>query len=165
MTAAREKCKQRLELKEIIRSLQHQGKKVVFTNGCFDILHPGHVRYLERARSEGDILVVALNSDSSVRRIKGEHRPVMAEQERAEVVAALACVDFVTLFEEVTPKEIIDDLIPDVLVKGGDWPVDQIVGRQTVEANQGRVLSLPFEQGYSTSRIIDRILQKSTFGG
>jgi rfaE bifunctional protein nucleotidyltransferase chain/domain len=165
MTAAREKCKQRLELKEIIRSLQHQGKKVVFTNGCFDILHPGHVRYLERARSEGDILVVALNSDSSVRRIKGEHRPVMAEQERAEVIAALACVDFVTLFEEVTPKEIIDDLIPDVLVKGGDWPVDQIVGRQTVEANQGRVLSLPFEQGYSTSRIIDRILQKSTFGG
>jgi rfaE bifunctional protein nucleotidyltransferase chain/domain len=161
MTPARQKCKNRRELKQIIRNLKAQGQRVVFTNGCFDLLHPGHVRYLERARSEGDLLVVALNSDASVRRIKGDKRPVMAEQERAEVVAALACVDFVTLFEEETPKEIIDELIPNVLVKGGDWPIDQIVGRDTVEANQGRVLSLPFETGYSTSAIIERILKKS----
>jgi rfaE bifunctional protein nucleotidyltransferase chain/domain len=160
MMSAREKCKGRRELSDIVRILQGQGKRVVFTNGCFDLLHPGHIRYLERARAEGDVLVVALNSDRSVRRIKGEQRPIMAEQERAEVIAALACVDFVTLFEEETPKEIIDELVPTVLVKGGDWPIDQIVGRDTVEANQGTVLSLPFETGYSTSDIIERILLK-----
>ncbi len=129
----------------------------MFTNGCFDLLHPGHIRYLEKARAEGDLLVVALNSDASVRRIKGPERPIQNEDERSEVIAGLQCVDFVTLFDEETPYEIIEELLPDVLVKGGDWPVDQIVGRQTVEGHGGKVISIAFETGHSTSNIIRRI--------
>jgi rfaE bifunctional protein nucleotidyltransferase chain/domain len=131
---------------------------VVFTNGCFDILHPGHVDYLQRARAMGDCLVVGLNSDASVRRLKGPRRPVNDEGSRAMVLAALACVDYVVVFEEDTPYELIGAIVPDVLVKGGDWSVDRIVGRDIVERAGGRVFSIPLLAGYSTTGIVDRIL-------
>ena len=140
------------------RQLRERGLRVVFTNGCFDLLHPGHVHYLAAARALGDALIVALNSDASVRRLKGEGRPILNESERAEVMAALAAVDFVTVFDEDTPRRLIADLLPDVLVKGGDWPVETIVGREEVEAAGGRVLSLPYLEGSSTTDIITRIL-------
>jgi len=140
--------------------LRQAGKKVVFTNGCFDLLHPGHVRYLQQARALGDALVVALNSDRSVRELKGDKRPILTEQERAEVMAALASVDYVTIFDEATPREIIAALLPDVLVKGGDWGVDKIVGREEVEAAGGQVMSLPFVDGCSTTDVIERIAQR-----
>jgi len=132
-------------------------EKVVFTNGCFDLLHPGHVRYLADARALGDALVVALNSDRSVRLLKGEGRPILNEEERAQVVAALEAVDYVIIFDEETPRGLIAELVPDVLVKGGDWPLDEIVGRQEVEAAGGKVLSLPYVEGSSTTDIIERI--------
>ncbi|RPJ59975.1 MAG: D-glycero-beta-D-manno-heptose 1-phosphate adenylyltransferase [Acidobacteria bacterium] len=155
--SSRSKIKSRSQLKHLLQHLRSEGRRIVFTNGCFDLLHPGHIRYLEKARAEGDLLVVALNSDSSVRRIKGAERPIQNEDERSEVIAGLQCVDFVTLFDEETPFEIIDELLPDVLVKGGDWPIDQIVGRETVEAHDGKVISIAFETGHSTSNIIKRI--------
>jgi rfaE bifunctional protein nucleotidyltransferase chain/domain len=130
------------------------GRKIVFTNGVFDLLHPGHVRYLTAARAEGDALVVGVNSDRSVRANKGPNRPVMPEQERAEVLAALACVDAVAVFDEETPAAIIARLQPDVLVKGADWAEDAIVGRDIVEARGGRVVRMPIEAGWSTSAII-----------
>src|SRR5215831_21339943 len=133
------------------------GKRIVFTNGVFDILHPGHVRYLQAARRHGDLLIVGLNSDASVRRNKGPARPINAEADRAEVLGALACVDAVSVFDDDTPADIIRRVQPDVLVKGADWPADQIVGRDTVEARGGRVILEPVEQGYSTSAIIDRV--------
>lgn len=139
------------------RRLRSEGKRLVFTNGCFDLLHPGHVRYLREARSLGDALVVALNSDRSVRVLKGEGRPILNERERAEVVAALQAVDYVIVFDEETPRELIAELLPDVLVKGGDWPLDEIVGRQEVEAAGGKVLSLPYVEGSSSTDIIERI--------
>ena len=151
------KTKSKAQLKPILARLRAQGKKIVFTNGCFDLLHPGHVRYLEKAREFGDLLVVALNSDASVRKIKGENRPILNEEERREVVSALACVDFVTTFDDETPEEIIEDLSPDVLVKGGDWPIDRIVGRETVESGGGQVVVIKFEKDLSTSTIIERI--------
>lgn len=138
--------------------LRQEGRRVVFTNGCFDLLHPGHVRYLAQARSLGDALIVALNSDASVNKLKGESRPILKEQERAEVMAALACVDYVTIFAEETPRELIAQLLPDVLVKGGDWSLDTIVGRAEVEAAGGVVESLSFIEGVSTTQIIERIL-------
>ena len=153
-----------LKRDELIRAreaLRREGKRVVFTNGCFDLLHPGHVRYLAEARALGDSLIVALNSDRSVRSLKGEGRPVLSEGERAEVMAALQAVDFVTIFDEETPRELIAALLPDLLVKGGDWPVDQIVGRQEVEGAGGRVLSLPFVESSSTTEIIERIKGKA----
>jgi D-beta-D-heptose 7-phosphate kinase/D-beta-D-heptose 1-phosphate adenosyltransferase len=143
--------------------LRGAGKRVVFTNGCFDLLHPGHVRYLTQARALGDALIVALNSDRSVRALKGAGRPILNEQERAEVMAALTAVDYVTVFDEETPRELIADLLPDVLVKGGDWAVEQIVGREEVEAAGGSVLSLPFVEGASTTGIIERILSSKDF--
>jgi D-glycero-beta-D-manno-heptose 1-phosphate adenylyltransferase len=130
---------------------------VVFTNGVFDLLHPGHVRYLQEARALGDVLIVGLNSDESVRRNKGADRPITPENERAEVLAALTCVDAVVVFPEDTPADIIGRILPDVLVKGADWPADQIVGRDTVEARGGRVVLVPVEQGYSTTAIVERI--------
>jgi rfaE bifunctional protein nucleotidyltransferase chain/domain len=136
---------------------RRKGRRVVMTNGCFDLLHPGHVKCLEAARSLGDLLVVAINSDASVRRLKGAGRPVMPEAERAEVLAALAAVDFVTVFDEDTPQQIIARVLPDVLVKGGDWGPDQIVGRAEVEAAGGRVVTIPVEPGYSTSALLERI--------
>jgi D-glycero-beta-D-manno-heptose 1-phosphate adenylyltransferase len=139
------------------RALGEAGKRVVFTNGCFDLLHPGHVRYLEQARTLGDALVVALNSDRAVRELKGPSRPILSEDERAEVMAALESVTFVTVFDDVSPRETIVAVQPDVLVKGGDWGVDHIIGRDEVEAAGGRVLSLPFVDGCSTSDVIARI--------
>ncbi len=140
--------------------LRQSGKKVVFTNGCFDLLHPGHVRYLQQARALGDALIVALNSDRSVRELKGDKRPILTEAERSEVMAALACVDFVTVFDEPTPREIISELLPDILVKGGDWGIDTIIGREEVEAAGGKVMSLAFVEGCSTSDVIERIAQR-----
>ncbi|HTG18368.1 MAG TPA: D-glycero-beta-D-manno-heptose 1-phosphate adenylyltransferase [Blastocatellia bacterium] len=137
--------------------MRREGKRVVFTNGCFDLLHAGHVRYLTEARGLGDALIVGLNSDRSVRALKGDGRPILNEGERAEVIAALEAVDYVVVFEEDTPQELIARLLPDVLVKGGDWPLDQIVGREEVEATGGKVMSLPYLQNASTTDLIDRI--------
>lgn len=137
--------------------MRREGKRLVFTNGCFDLLHPGHVRYLNQARGLGDALIVALNSDQSVHAIKGEGRPILTERERAEVIAALEAVDYVTIFDEETPRELIASLLPDILVKGGDWTPEQIVGREEVEAAGGKVLSLPYVEGLSTTDIIKRI--------
>ena len=139
-----------------VREQRAAGRRIVFTNGVFDILHPGHVRSLQAARRHGDLLIVGLNSDASVRRNKGPARPINPENERAEVLAALACVDAVAVFDEDTPDAIIRRVQPDILVKGADWPADQIVGRDTVEARGGRVILEPVEQGYSTTSIIER---------
>jgi len=136
---------------------KRNGRRLVFTNGCFDLLHPGHIRSLEQARALGDVLIVGLNSDSSVRQLKGQGRPVIPERERAEILAALECVDAVVIFDDLTPREVIARLLPDVLVKGGDWPGDQIVGREEVEAAGGRVVSAPVVPGYSTSEILKKI--------
>lgn len=141
------------------RLLSREGQKLVFTNGCFDLLHAGHIDYLEKARALGDCLVIAINSDASVREIKGDARPIIPEQERAEVLAALQCVDFVTFFSEPTPHEIIQAILPDVLVKGSDWALDEIVGRTEVETAGGRVVTIDFLPGYSTSSIINTILR------
>jgi len=146
-------------LDRFVRAARAEGRRIVFTNGVFDILHPGHLRYLQAARRHGDLLVVGLNSDASVRRNKGPARPINPEGERAEVLAALACVDAVSVFDDETPAEIIKRVQPDVLVKGADWPADQIVGRDTVEARGGRVILEPVEQGYSTTAIIDRVIR------
>jgi D-beta-D-heptose 7-phosphate kinase/D-beta-D-heptose 1-phosphate adenosyltransferase len=133
------------------------GERVVFTNGVFDLLHPGHVRYLTAARAEGDALIVAVNSDRSVRANKGPTRPITPEGERAEILASLSCVDAVVVFDEETPAEIIRAIQPDVLVKGADWAADAIVGRDTVEARGGRVVRIPVEQGWSTTAIVKGI--------
>lgn len=153
-----EKILQREDLKDKVQALKKAGKKIVFTNGCFDFLHIGHVRYLKAARAEGDVLVVGVNSDQSVCKIKGPRRPVVPENERAEVLASLACVDFVTLFDEPDPLVTTRLLMPDVLVKGADWEEDAIVGRDVVEAKGGRVVRIPLTEGASTSRIIEKIL-------
>jgi D-beta-D-heptose 7-phosphate kinase/D-beta-D-heptose 1-phosphate adenosyltransferase len=138
------------------RSQRDAGRTVVFTNGVFDLLHPGHARYLTQARAMGDLLIVGVNADESVRRNKGEGRPITPELERAELLAALACVDAVTIFGEDTPAEVIRAVQPDVLVKGADWPADQIVGRDTVEARGGRVVRIAVEQGHSTSALLKK---------
>jgi D-beta-D-heptose 7-phosphate kinase/D-beta-D-heptose 1-phosphate adenosyltransferase len=149
----------RQELIDERERLRHARKAVVFTNGCFDLIHPGHVHYLAQARSLGDSLIVAINSDHSTRILKGEGRPILNERERADVIAALEAVDYVIIFDDETPRELIADLLPDVLVKGGDWPVDEIVGREEVEAAGGKVLSLPYVEGLSTTDIIERIVK------
>jgi rfaE bifunctional protein nucleotidyltransferase chain/domain len=151
------KIKRRHELQEIIRAMQSEGKTVVFTNGCFDIMHVGHVRYLEEARGLGDCLVVGVNTDESVRSLKGSSRPIMSQFERAEVVAALACVDYVALFSEDTPAAIVDELRPDIDVKGGDYTVDQMPEAKVVQAYGGKVILVPLVEGYSTTRIVERI--------
>ncbi|MFN0124044.1 MAG: D-glycero-beta-D-manno-heptose 1-phosphate adenylyltransferase [Blastocatellia bacterium] len=140
--------------------LRADRRVVVFTNGCFDLLHPGHVRYMQQARALGDALIVALNSDRAVRELKGPARPILDENERAEVMAALGCVDYVTIFDDVSPRETIAALLPDILVKGGDWGVDRIIGREEVEAAGGKVMSLPFVEGVSTTDIVTRILER-----
>lgn len=139
--------------------LRVSGKKLVFTNGVFDLLHVGHVRYLTQARSLGDALLVAINSDRTVRQLKGETRPVFAEAERAEILAALRVVDYVTIFDDISPRSLIATLLPDVLVKGGDYALAEIHGREEVEAAGGRVISLPFVDGASTTSIIKRMKQ------
>jgi rfaE bifunctional protein nucleotidyltransferase chain/domain len=143
----------------ILRVAQEKrnGRRVVFTNGCFDLLHPGHVECLEKARALGDLLVVGVNSDSSVRGLKGDARPLVPQADRARVLAAMAAVDYVAIFDEPTPRKLIAALLPDILVKGGDWAPAEIVGREEVEAAGGRVVSIPFTPGYSTSALIERI--------
>jgi rfaE bifunctional protein nucleotidyltransferase chain/domain len=151
------KIMKREELKAKVDALRKNGKKIAFTNGCFDILHVGHVRYLTEARKTADILILALNSDSSVRAIKGEKRPLVPEDERAEVLAALECIDFITIFSELTPLELINLLKPDFLIKGGDWPEDKVVGRDEIKKWGGRVLLIPEIRGKSTTNIVEKI--------
>jgi rfaE bifunctional protein nucleotidyltransferase chain/domain len=153
------KIKTIAELAPLLSLLRATGQKIVFTNGCFDLIHPGHTRYLATAHALGDILVVAVNSDASVRSIKGEKRPINSQQDRAETLAALESVNFVTIFDEPDPYKVISALQPDVLVKGGDWPVEKIIGRDVVEARGGRVVNVPFVEGASTTGIIDKILK------
>jgi len=141
------------------RAIRADSKTVVFTNGVFDLIHVGHLRYLQHARALGDALIVGLNSDRSARAIKGPGRPITPEDERAEIIAALACVDAVVIFDEETPHALIAALQPDVLVKGADWPADAVVGRDVVEARGGRVVRVPIEAGHSTSALIERIQQ------
>ncbi|MBC8419309.1 MAG: D-glycero-beta-D-manno-heptose 1-phosphate adenylyltransferase [Proteobacteria bacterium] len=152
LEAARDECDR----------IKRSGKRVVFTNGCFDILHPGHTRYLSSARGLGDFLVVAVNSDHSVRIIKGSKRPILAEQARAELIAALECVDLVLIFDEDNPLRVIQNLLPDILVKGGDWSEDEIIGADVVKAAGGRVMRIPFVKGFSTTDIIRRVVDLST---
>lgn len=148
------------QLLGVRRAMRAGGERLVFTNGVFDLLHVGHVRYLAAARSLGDRLVVAVNSDRTVRELKGNGRPLVDEHERAEVLAALRCVDYVTIFDDVSPRSLIATLLPDVLAKGGDYGLDQIHGREEVEAAAGRVVSLPFIEGSSTSDIIERMKKR-----
>ncbi len=156
----RQKVLGRAALKRRLNELRREGAHIVFTNGCFDLLHPGHVRYLQAARALGDVLVVGVNSDRSVREIKGASRPLVPEADRAEVVAALDAVDYVTVFDEPTPHQLIRTLEPDVLVKGGDWSPERIVGADLVRARGGTVRSLRFAPGYSTTELIRRIKEK-----
>ena len=150
----------RNEMIEIRRGIKSRNKKLVFTNGCFDILHSGHVDYLSKARQLGDYLVVGLNSDFSVKSIKGEKRPIINEIERATLLDNLKCVDYVTFFNEDTPEQLISSLIPDILVKGADWALDKIVGREIVETNGGKVQTIEFSTNQSTSKIINLIIDK-----
>ncbi len=148
------------ELAEIRKELKLQNKMVVFTNGVFDILHAGHVDYLTKAKSKGDILIVAVNSDSSVKKIKGELRPIVPQNERAFIISSLKPVDYVVIFDEETPYEVIKKIIPDVLVKGADWSVENIVGRDIVEANGGKVETIEFTNDSSTTNIIKTVLER-----
>jgi rfaE bifunctional protein nucleotidyltransferase chain/domain len=156
-TRARQKVRSLAAAARAVRRAQGAGRRAVFTNGCFDLLHRGHTRYLEQARALGDLLIVAVNSDASVRRLKGAGRPLVPAAERAEVLAALACVDLVLIFDDLDPGRVIRAVRPDVLVKGGDWPVDQIVGADFVRSTGGKVRSLPYVQGASTSELIRRV--------
>ena len=159
----------RNDLRERVAQLKGEGKRIVFTNGCFDILHIGHVRYLEEAKGLGDILILALNSDASVRSIKGPLRPVVPQDERAYIMASLEVVDYVTIFDEETPLTLIEEIAPDILVKGGDWTPDTVVGKETVAQRGGRVVIIPQIResstgtAASTTGVIDRILR--TYGG
>lgn len=163
--SAADRVHSQAEIARLVETARAAGQRIVFTNGVFDLLHPGHVRYLQEARALGDLLIVGLNADSSVRRNKGSRRPINSEGERAEVLAALASVDAVVIFDQDTPAEIISLVQPDVLVKGADWAADQIVGRDTVEARGGRVVRVPVEQGYSTTAIVERIRRAAGSSG
>jgi len=156
----KQKIKGRKELLRIIKNLKAKGKRIVFTNGCFDLLHVGHIRYLEKARALGDALVVGVNSDSSVRKLKGPKRPVLPVKERTEILSGLGCVDYITIFGEQTPLKLITCLHPNVLVKGGDWTKDKVVGREVVKRSGGKVVIIPFVKGVSTSSLIETILKK-----
>lgn len=156
----KEKIKTNEDLQGIIKDLKTKGKRIVFTNGCFDLLHLGHVRYLEKAKSLGDILVVGINSDRSVQSLKGPERPILPEEERAEILSSLECVDYVTIFNELTPLELISSLQPHILAKGGDWTKEATVGKEVVEKSGGEVVILPFIEGASTSNIIETILKR-----
>lgn len=147
-------------IKNEIKALQQQGKKIVFTNGCFDILHAGHVDIFQQARNLGDALVVAVNSDISIKKIKGEKRPVVPQAQRMQVLAALEAIDYVVIFDEENPFKIIKEIQPDILVKGGDWPVETIVGREIVEKKGGKVLSIPLMEGISTTNIIEEVKKR-----
>jgi len=160
-SSCRSKVKTVRQLKPILARLRRRGERIVFTNGCFDLLHIGHLRYLQRARRHGDRLVVAINSDRSVRKIKGPPRPLLPQAERAEVLAALSCVDFVTVFDEPDPLAVITALQPDVLIKGSDWSQNRIIGREVVERRGGRVRRVPLVKGISTTRLIEKIQKTS----
>lgn len=148
------------KLAPVLQNLQKQGKKAVFTNGVFDLLHLGHVTYLQEARNQGDLLVVGLNSDASVRRIKGPLKPLLPLEERAEMLLALSCVDYTTFFEEENPYNIIKILRPDVLVKGGDWAVDKIIGGDLVQSWGGKVMNIPVVEGRSTTNLIQMVRER-----
>ena len=148
------------DLKTIRSKLKASGKKVVFTNGVFDLIHAGHVDYLVKAKSLGDVLIVGLNSDESVKRIKGENRPILKQEERAFVLSNLKPVDFVIFFNEDTPEKLISELVPDILIKGADWPIDKIVGKDIVEKNGGEVKTIEFVNDQSTSKIIELIVKR-----
>ncbi len=152
-----DKIKKSLELSRLLSSLRSKGKKIVFTNGCFDILHVGHVDYLSKARRLGDVLVVGLNSDSSVKKIKGKGRPINKESDRAKVLSSLCFVDYITSFNESTPENLIKKVRPDILVKGGDWKIEDIAGGAFVTKNGGIVKNIPFVKGYSTTSLINKI--------
>ena len=156
----KEKIKERKNLRKIIEGLKKEGKRIVFTNGCFDLLHAGHVRYLEAAKALGNVLIIGINSDPSVRGLKGPLRPILPLEERAEILSGLACVDYVTVFDEPTPLELITLIQPHVLVKGGDWTREDVVGRDVVEGSGGEVVILPFVPGSSTTNIIETILKR-----
>src|SRR3972149_539214 len=156
----REKIKSREELKEIVDRARTEGRKVAFTNGCFDLIHVGHTRYLQEAKKYGDIFIVAVNSDSSVRALKGDSRPIISEDQRAEVLAALGCVDYVTIFSELDPLKLITYLKPDFLVKGGDWAADSIIGKEGVEAEGGRGIRVSVIEGAATTNIVQRIIDR-----
>ena len=156
----KQKLKAREDLIQIVKDLKAEGKRIVFTNGCFDLLHIGHVRYLEEAKTLGDVLVVGVNSDSSVRKLKGPKRPILPEEERAEILSGLGCVDYVTLFDEIDPLKLIASLQPNVLAKGGDWTKEQIVGREVVERSGGEVVVIPYVEEASTSNLIETILKR-----
>jgi len=151
------KIKRIKDLKKTVENLKRKGKKIVFTNGCFDILHIGHINYLRKAKAKGDILIIGLNSDDSVKKIKGKGRPLTSQNERAEILAALEFVDFVTIFEEETPLNLIKEIKPDVLVKGGDWKKEEVVGSDFVESYGGKTALIPLVEGKSTSLIIEKI--------
>jgi len=156
----KDKIKKREELLRIIKDLKAKGKRIIFTNGCFDLLHVGHIRYLEEAKTLGDILIVGVNSDTSVRKLKGPKRPVLPVEERTEILSGLACVDYITVFDELDPLALITSLQPNVLVKGGDWTKEQTIGKEVVERSGGEVVIIPFVQGASTSSIIETILKR-----
>jgi D-beta-D-heptose 7-phosphate kinase/D-beta-D-heptose 1-phosphate adenosyltransferase len=158
MRETMEKFLSREALKKEIDRLRREGRKIAFTNGCFDILHVGHVRYLREAAKTGDVLILALNSDASVRAIKGDRRPLVPEAERADVAAALECIDYVIIFNELTPLELIEDLQPDVIVKGGDWAEENVVGRDAVKKWGGAVVIVPQVPGVSTTNIVEKII-------
>jgi len=156
----KQKIKKRDDLQRIVKDLKTNGRRIVFTNGCFDLLHIGHIRYLEGAKSLGDILVVGVNSDRSVRNLKGSHRPILPEEERTEILSGLESVNYITIFDEPTPLELISFLQPHILVKGGDWTKETIVGKEVVERLGGEVVILPFVEGSSTSNLIETILKR-----
>ena len=151
------KLKRLDELMKIVEGQKREDKRIVFTNGCFDILHLGHIRYLREAKKLGDILIIGLNSDRSIRSLKGKNRPLVKEEDRAEILSALEMVDYIVIFSELTPKDLIDRILPDVLVKGGDWRKEEVVGRDTVEAQGGEVVIIPEVRSYSTSTLIKKI--------
>jgi len=155
-----EKIVSRNKILPVIRDLKKKRKKIVFTNGCFDLMHPGHIALLSQAKAAGDILVVGMNSDASVRRIKGAKRPIMPQQARSIVLAGLACVDYVVLFNESTPLELITAIKPDILVKGADWKTEDIVGSDVVLQNKGKIFRIKLKKGYSTTQIIKTIQEK-----
>lgn len=152
-----EKIKTKDNLKEILSGLKKQNKTIVFTNGCFDILHVGHVTYLEEAKKHGDILVVAINSDASARRLKGQGRPIVSQKDRMKILASLESVDFVTVFNEDNPASIVKELNPDVIAKGADWKADEIIGGEYVRKRGGKIVTIPFYKGYSTTDLLEKI--------
>ncbi|MCD6098859.1 D-glycero-beta-D-manno-heptose 1-phosphate adenylyltransferase [bacterium] len=148
------------QFKPIRKRIEEEGKKLVFTNGCFDILHTGHIRLLKWAKTTGDKLLVGLNSDSSTRRLKGDGHPILPQDERAEILSSLACVDYVIIFDEDTPQNLINEIIPDILVKGGDYRPEEVVGRETVENAGGKLLIFPLVKNHSTTKIIQTVIER-----